>query len=67
MKISLNNDIHEVAENISVANFLIHLKIDASRGFALAVNNSVVPRDKWQEHKLIQNDKILLIKASQGG
>lgn len=37
------------------------------KGIAVAVNNIVVPKMKWNEMELKENDKILVIKASQGG
>ncbi len=37
------------------------------KGIAVAVNNVVVPKMKWNEMELKENDKILVIKASQGG
>lgn len=37
------------------------------RGIAVAVNNQVVAKTAWNEFKLKENDKILVIKASQGG
>lgn len=67
MEIYLNNNLHKLNKAVSVKQFLDELKLDASKGFALAVNGTVVPRDNWSNHQLEQNDKILLIKASQGG
>ena len=37
------------------------------KGIAVAVNNSVVPKTAWVNFELKENDKILVIKASQGG
>ena len=39
----------------------------ASKGIAIAVNQEIIPRDKWGETKLNKNDKVLVIKATQGG
>ncbi|MCB0319386.1 MAG: sulfur carrier protein ThiS [Bdellovibrionales bacterium] len=36
-------------------------------GVAVAVNNAVVPRDKWDDLELMDGDKILVIQATQGG
>ncbi|MDE6493378.1 MAG: sulfur carrier protein ThiS [Bacteroidales bacterium] len=36
-------------------------------GIALAVNNQVVPKEKWEHTVLKENDMLLLIGASYGG
>jgi sulfur carrier protein len=43
------------------------LKMDVSKGIAVALNNKVVPRSEWNDCKVNSNDKLLLIKATQGG
>ena len=43
------------------------LNIDASRGIAVAINNIIVPKKEWNDHLVKDNDKIILIKATQGG
>jgi sulfur carrier protein len=37
------------------------------KGIAVAVNNVVVPKTEWQNKFLNENDKITIIKATQGG
>ena len=37
------------------------------KGIAVAVNNQVVAKTAWANFELKENDKILIIKASQGG
>ena len=36
-------------------------------GIALAVNEKVVPKTEWEKFLLKENDKIIIIKATQGG
>ncbi len=50
-----------------VAAALQSLNISAQRGMALAVNSTVVPRQDWDTYALKENDKIMIIKATQGG
>jgi len=38
-----------------------------SKGIAVALNNRVVPREKWLETTLQDGDTILIISATQGG
>ena len=37
------------------------------KGIAVAVNNSVIPKSEWQNKILNENDKITIIRATQGG
>ena len=41
--------------------------IGESKGYAVAINNSVIPRNEWSDKRLQEGDKILIIKASAGG
>lgn len=36
-------------------------------GVAAAVNNEVIPKSEWENHRLSETDKILIITATQGG
>lgn len=40
---------------------------DNEKGMAVAVNDSVVPKEEWKEHKLEEHDRIEIIRATQGG
>jgi sulfur carrier protein len=37
------------------------------KGIALAVNNEVIPKSKWEQCSLQNGDSILAISATQGG
>ncbi len=37
------------------------------KGIAIAVNDLVVSRSKWQEHELRDGDHIEIVRAVQGG
>lgn len=37
------------------------------KGIAVAVNNVVVSKSAWSGFELKENDKVLIIQASQGG
>ena len=37
------------------------------RGVAAAVNGDVVPRAAWADRRLAAGDKVLVIRATQGG
>lgn len=38
-----------------------------ANGIALAVNETVIPKNEWEKFQLQDNDKVLIIKATQGG
>lgn len=42
-------------------------QLHQKRGIAIAVNNQVIPKTAWESFALQENDKILVIQASQGG
>ena len=37
------------------------------KGVAVAVNNQMIPRTKWSETILQENDQVVVIKAACGG
>lgn len=67
MKINVNNQPHQISEKTALSQLLLQLNVVSTKGVAIAVNNAVVPRVKWQDHQLFDGDDILLIKATQGG
>lgn len=67
MRIQLNDAPVVVAENALVADVLAEQNLLGKKGIAVAVNNSVVPQKEWQSTTLNENDKLLIITATQGG
>lgn len=64
-KISINQ------QEKTVQNTIIHLILKElgiqSTGIAIAVNNKVIPRTQWETFVLAENDKVIIIHATQGG
>lgn len=64
-KISINQ------QEKAVQNTIIHLMLKElgiqSTGIAIAVNNKVIPRTQWETFTLAENDKVIIIHATQGG
>ena len=55
-------------ENAASLVALLHLQnLSDKKGIAVAVNNKVVPRTKWNSYILNEKDNITIIKATQGG
>jgi sulfur carrier protein len=67
MNILVNNNSHEIDGTPSVADLLAHVNVVARRGIAVAVNSTVVSVADWENHLLQDNDKVMIIKATQGG
>ncbi|MGI4740086.1 MAG: sulfur carrier protein ThiS [Janthinobacterium lividum] len=63
----VNNSAHEATENQPLAELLATLGQAQTRGLAVAVNDAVVPRAEWANHAVQPHDRILLIRATQGG
>jgi sulfur carrier protein len=66
MIVNINNQSQEVSENSSVKSLLEQLDV-ISIGIAIAINNKVVSKEKWEQTALQNDDDIVIIKATQGG
>jgi sulfur carrier protein len=67
MKLIVNASPQEIPEKSTLQNLMQQLHVELQRGIAVAVNDKVVPRAKWNEFALQENDKVLMIQPSQGG
>jgi len=67
MLILVNNKSCELPAIATVADMLDRSGVQNTSGVAVAVNSDVIPRDSWPTHELRENDKIMIIKATQGG
>lgn len=66
MKIEVNGEVCEV-EFSATLNSIVTDRVSDTRGIAVAINNSVVSKAEWDKTTLKENDKVLLITATQGG
>lgn len=67
MLVSINNKALELPSAATITDMLEESGIQNTSGVAIAVNSDVIPRSKWQTYELKNNDKIMIIKATQGG
>lgn len=67
MEILLNDQIMLVHESCSVSELMATLQLDSTKGIAVAINNKVIPRVLWSQQNFEKGDKVLIIKATQGG
>lgn len=63
----VNNKSCVLVANASLNMALEQNGINSQKGIAVAVNNAVVPRAEWKNRILNENDKVTIIRATQGG
>ena len=68
MELKINNQ-HKIfeAEKLSVQALLDIEFPNRQNGIALAINDSVIPKNQWAVTSLSETDDILIITATQGG
>ncbi|MBJ7224087.1 MULTISPECIES: sulfur carrier protein ThiS [unclassified Brenneria] len=66
MKITLNDQTVELADAVTVETLLTQLN-RLQPGTALAINQTIIPRDTWIHHQVQDGDDILLFQAIAGG
>lgn len=66
MEIKVNGIPKEILEN-TILKELVDSMLNDTKGMAIAINDAVIPKAQWSDLKLNQNDKVLFIKATQGG
>jgi sulfur carrier protein len=65
--IVLNDRPHELAGPATLMALLGGLGLAGKRGVAAAVNGEVVPRTAWESRMLAERDRVIVIRATQGG
>ncbi|EKN4707173.1 sulfur carrier protein ThiS [Yersinia ruckeri] len=66
MKILLNDESIELEDALTVNQFLTQLDYNQP-GSALAINQTIIPRNNWDTHILQDGDDVLLFQAIAGG
>ncbi|HWZ23255.1 MAG TPA: sulfur carrier protein ThiS [Cytophagaceae bacterium] len=67
MTIFFNNNLQQIQEQTTVLLLLDQLMSNKQNGIAVAINETVIPKGQWNTYVLQPNDKVLVIKATQGG
>ena len=67
MNIFVNDESKNVPAGSSLRSLLVELGMVEFNGWAIAVNNEVVPVDEIDDLTLSPNDQIMLVQATQGG
>ena len=67
MNIKFNGEIKEIREESLNGVISAYLNGKEPRGIAVALNASIVPKQKWDETILNENDEVEVVHAVQGG
>lgn len=65
--IFVNDAPRELDGDTTLAALVRELGLSERKGVAVAINGAVVPRAGWTEHALSPGDRVLVIRATQGG
>tara|TARA_R110002020_G_scaffold126277_2_gene283933 strand:- start:913 stop:1116 length:204 start_codon:yes stop_codon:yes gene_type:complete len=64
--VNVNNQSYSFSEEILLSELLNQLNF-SKKGIAVAVNNAIVSKERWEDFKVSDEAFILIIKATQGG
>lgn len=67
MNVFVNNQKFDLQQGATLFFALEMNGLQNTRGIAVAVNNQVVPKTEWPNKILFENDKVTVIRATQGG
>jgi sulfur carrier protein len=67
MKVFLNDEARELAGETTVGELLKDTDLSSLAGWAVAVNEQVVPREETADYELDEGDRVILVQATQGG
>ncbi len=67
MTVFVNDEILEFSDTLTLIKIFEIQQITEMRGLAVAINEEVIPRVLWAETILQNNDRLMLIRATQGG
>lgn len=67
MTIHVNDVPRDLAAGTTLAALLTELGHADRKGLAVALNDEVAPRATWPDRVLTDRDRVLIIRATQGG
>jgi sulfur carrier protein len=66
MKVILNGNPTEIADGTKMNELIEQLELNGQR-LAVEVNEELVPRSRFDQHRLVPGDKVEIIHAVGGG
>ncbi|AMA50502.1 MULTISPECIES: sulfur carrier protein ThiS [Flavobacterium] len=68
MELIINQEKKIFKEEVLTLQELLDIELpDKQKGIAIAIDQQVIPRSQWENTSLQSNQKIIIIKATQGG
>jgi sulfur carrier protein len=67
MVVFVNNEILQLEQPETIPEILKRINIPEPKGIAVAINNAVVAKVDWGKFTVNENDKVTVIRATQGG
>ena len=67
MEVTINQQLITLNLQSTLAQALQDYGVSHAKGIAIAVNEAVIPQRQWDTTVLHPNDRIVIIKAAQGG
>ena len=67
MRLIINQQETIINAEATLQHAVLSIGMAEATGIAVAVNNKVVPKTGWESFLLRENDKITVIRATQGG
>jgi sulfur carrier protein len=67
IEVSVNQQKFELPDSGTLADVLPLLQISHADGIAIALNETVIPKNEWGAHVLQAEDRVFVIRATQGG
>lgn len=68
MNIRINGEVISVNEQMKLSEFVtLRLNGKEPRGVAVALNEMIIPKSKWNDTLLNENDSVEIVHAVQGG
>lgn len=67
MEITVNNQTFQVSPHCNLLEMLAVIPNLPSKGLAVAINQSIIPKAEWSSQRLVAGDQVMIIKATQGG
>jgi thiamine biosynthesis protein ThiS len=67
MKVFVNDESKEIPSSSSLYSLLNDIGMKDFSGWAIALNEEVVPFDEIKEKSLNEGDRLILVQATQGG
>ncbi len=67
MEITVNKQVYQVADICSVLYLLTSVLNIPDKGIAVAINQAIISKSRWESYVLHPGDQVIIIKATQGG